>query len=314
MNNIKEFPDYLPLDLSVRDAFLHSYRFSPPASADSVFNTLFGWRDYFNYRVSRQSGFLLVYYLREGRMTVLAPLQLEAMDPGLWGERFLELAGNLSAYCKKHAHSLEFSGIPEVYVKRLSQGKFNITDDRDSYDYVYLRSDLAKLEGRDYASKRNLVRQFEKNDTWNYEPLSSKNIGACRAFIEAWDIHEARIGMLGTGAYCMACRLIDNFDSLDLCGGLLYAGGRIVASTVASIVRDFSYIEGARPTAVVHHENGLTEYKGVYQQINRLFARNLPEDVVYVNREEDLGIAGLRKAKMSYNPALLIKKSSLTLI
>ena len=312
MNSVSEFPHYSGLDLDVKDDFFRAYKFSPPACSDMAFATLFAWRDFFGYRVSRLGKFLIVYYVREGALTVLAPLLAEDMDPGLWGEEFLKLAGSLSAYCKSNAYTLEFSAIPEMYLSRIPADRFNIVDDRDHYDYVYRKKDLSTLEGRDYAPKRNLIRQFERNYSWSYEPLSEKNLSACRQFIEHWDVSKIKNGIIGMGAYCVACGLVDNFGALDLRGGLLYDGGKIVAATVASIVRDFIYVNGSCPTAVVHHENALTDHKGAYQMINRLFAENLPEDVVYINREEDLGFAGLRKAKMSYGPAIMIKKFRLT--
>jgi hypothetical protein len=112
----------------------------------------------------------------------------------------------------------------------------------------------------------------------------------------------------------MACRLMENYAALEFVGGLLYVDGKVVAATLASIVRDFVYEDGTRVTAVVHHENGLTELKGVYQMINWQFAKNLPADIVYINREEDLGLTGLRKAKLSYHPVMLINKSIVKLV
>jgi uncharacterized protein len=311
MNEIGKFPAYSALDLNLKNDFFRAYEFSQPGSADMVFNTLFAWRDYFNYRVSKLFGFLIVYYVASCRMTVLMPLQAEKLDHGRFGTLFLELAKILSGYCEKNGLILEFSGITESCLKNIPAGEFLVLDDRDNYDYVYRRTDLSALEGRAYAQKRNLIRQFENKYTWNYEILDEKNLTACRRFIEEWDVAAARNGILGVGAYCMACRLLENFDSLGVCGGLLYADGKIVAATVASLADNFLYENGIFPTAVVHHENGLTDHKGVYQMINRMFAINLPEHIVYINREEDMGLEGLRKAKLSYNPALLIKKYKL---
>jgi hypothetical protein len=111
----------------------------------------------------------------------------------------------------------------------------------------------------------------------------------------------------------MACRLVRNFALLDLYGGLLYADDKIVACSLGSIVHDFAYAEGTFPTVIVHHENALVEYKGAYQAVNQLFCAHLPENIVFVNREEDLGMSGLRKAKLSYDPDRLLVKSTVVL-
>ncbi len=313
LSKIAEFPSYSALDMDQREDFFHAYKFSPPCSADMVFNTLFGWRDFFNYRVSRLGGFLIVYYVTAGRMVVLMPLQTDKLDQDKFGQIFIELFRALFKYCEEQGLALEFSDIPEVYMKHIQKDEFNIIDDRDHYDYVYKRSNLSALDGRAYAQKRNLVRQFENKYKWSYEVLSDNNLSAAKQFIEKWDVAAAKNGILGAGAYCAACRLIENFDGIGACGGLLYADGKIVAATVATLVDEFAYENGTFPTAVVHHENGLTDHKGVYQMINKLFAMNLPEHIIYINREEDMGIDGLRKAKISYNPTLLIKKYKLTL-
>lgn len=111
----------------------------------------------------------------------------------------------------------------------------------------------------------------------------------------------------------MVCRLTQHYDALRLCGGLLFVDGKEVAVTIASLVPDFAYPDGVFPTAVVHSERALVEFTGAAQMINQLFSADLPEDIVFINREEDLGIAGLRKAKMSYGPARLLGKSRIEL-
>jgi uncharacterized protein len=107
----------------------------------------------------------------------------------------------------------------------------------------------------------------------------------------------------------MVYRLMKNVDKLNLFGGILFVGKKEVAASVGTIVNNFQYEQGVFPTVVVHTEHALKEFKGSFQIINQLFCKNLPKDVVFVNREEDLGLAGLRKAKLSYNPVKLLKKS-----
>jgi hypothetical protein len=278
-----------------------------------VFNTLFGWSDYYNYKVSRYGSLLFVHYTDENKMTALMPLALGPLNDEQWRANFLALARALDAHCRKTGMSFEFAGIPDSMVKKLPESQFKSAPFRDCYDYVYKRQDLAELTGRVYAPKRNLIKQFE-NNKYVYKPLSADNLSDCERFIRGWEVSKVKNDILGTGAYCMACQLMENFANLEITGGVLYVDGKVVAATLASIARDFVYEDGIRATAVVHHENGLTELKGVYQMINWQFAKSLPEDIVYINREEDLGIAGLRKAKLSYNPVFMINKSVVTFV
>jgi hypothetical protein len=113
---------------------------------------------------------------------------------------------------------------------------------------------------------------------------------------------------LTTKEYCIGCEMLNAFD-LGFLGGMLLVGGNVVALTVGSIFERFEYERAIEPTVVVHFENADLSVKGAYQMINQQFCEHLPAHIKYVNREEDLGLAGLRKAKMSYNPARFIEKS-----
>lgn len=314
MNNIKNYPESVPLELNVKDNLFRAYAFTRPPCADLVFNTLFGWASYFGYKVSRFENFIFVHCKTSEKLSVLLPLETEKLEVGGWGQRFLRLAEMLSCRCKEEGVLLEFTGIPESYAVKLPEGRFGVSLERDHFDYVYKRQDLAELNGRAYAQKRNLIKQFENRYNYSYEPLGKGNVHEFEAFIRSWEVTKAGDGILGSGAYCMACRLIESFGALELFGGLIRVEGKPVAATIASIEQRFDYGGGTHPTAVVHHENALTHYKGAYQIINREFAKDLPKNVIYVNREEDLGIEGLRKAKMSYNPEMLINKATVKLM
>jgi hypothetical protein len=153
------------------------------------------------------------------------------------------------------------------------------------------------------------VRQFARAYRYRYEPIDAKNIPRLYRFVLRWKrMKFSKSDAIAEGEYCMACRLVRNCIPLELCGGLLYAENEVVAITLGTIVKDFSYDDGTHPTAVVHVENARRDFKGAYQVINQLFCQSLPGEVAYVNREDDLGLAGLRKAKLSYHPVKLIEK------
>jgi uncharacterized protein len=306
MNRIlKNFPESDPVGTEHRDIFYGAYKNSPVSVSDMCFESIYGWQEFFGYRVSRYKNLLIVFYKENNDFVVLPPLLIEGkFTEGGWIKEFEELA----AIVKK------FSYFPEIYSSRLDRSKFDIIDQRDNYDYVYKASALSELVGQSYQPKRNLIKQFKRNFGYRYQPLDKNNLYCALRFIRKFKpakTPDAPAG-LGGGEYRMIFRLLKKFSSMRVTGGVLFVGKQEVAATIGTIVEDFQYPEGVFPTAIVQTEHALTEFKGSFQMINQLFCERLPKDVVFVNREEDLGLPGLRKAKMSY-PHTLLKKSMIIL-
>ncbi len=193
----------------------------------------------------------------------------------------------LAPDCREHLNS----SYPET---------FRFLNDRASCDYLYLREKLASLSGKKLQSKRNHVNKFEKlYSDYTTEPVSSANINECLALERAWlGASEEKDGE--SDEYIMIKRLLSNFEALGLEGLAIRVGTKLVAFTVGSPIN--------QNTFGVHIEKALTEYEGAFAMINRSFARLIPEQYTYINREEDLGLEGLRKSKLSYRPALLLEK------
>ena len=101
---------------------------------------------------------------------------------------------------------------------------------------------------------------------------------------------------------CVAANFLRLFDELDVCGGLLRVDGQAVAFCIGEPVCD--------DTMVVHIEKALTEYEGAYTMINQLFVEHECQNMTYINREDDAGDEGLRKAKLSYKPAFMVEKGT----
>ncbi|MBN1822848.1 MAG: DUF2156 domain-containing protein [Endomicrobiales bacterium] len=312
-NLLPRFPESLPVSRHSRDVFLEAYENGGPPVSDLAFNTLFAWQEYFKYEYFELEGFLFVFYEKDGKYVVLPPLFLSKQDSGSgWPARFAMAAKAVAENAENNGFSISFEFFPELYCRQLRQIGVETRPSRDAFDYVYLKEDLASLKGRGYDGKRNFVKQFERNYGLTYRNITKENLNEAKIFLKSWHAPKAKNDIIGSAAYCMACRLADNYDFLDVCGGILTVDDKIVAATLGTITDDFAYEKGPSSTVIVHHENGLLEYKGVYQAINQMFCQNLPERVVYVNREEDLGIPGLRKAKMSYHPAMMVEKSVLS--
>ena len=186
-------------------------------------------------------------------------------------------------------------------LEAIMPGQFGFTVDRDYADYIYLRSDLATLKGKKFQSKRNHVNKFKRTYNYEYTPITPDRIQECLDLEAEWckanncDQHE------GTGNERRALvYALHNFEELGLTGGILHVDGKIAAFTFGMPIN--------QDTFGVHVEKADTSIDGAYAMINYEFANHIPEQYVYLNREEDLGIVGLRKAKLSYQPAIILEK------
>lgn len=178
--------------------------------------------------------------------------------------------------------------------------RFEYTLHRDYFDYIYLRKDLSELKGKNYQPKRNHVNKFKKEYEYEYLPLTAGLLPACLDFESRWcRDHETQQQGLQDERRALAYA-VEHYDELGLCGGAIAVKGEMAAFTFGFPL--------THDTFDVQFEKANIRIDGAYSIINQEFARRLPEQYVYVNREEDLGIPGLRQAKLSYHPAILLQK------
>lgn len=183
-------------------------------------------------------------------------------------------------------------------------GQFSFERAPGSYDYVYLREKLSTLSGKALQPKRNHINKFERNyPDYIYEPITRYNIEECLIVEREW-LADHGAGDGRTAEMRMIERICDDFESLGLMGGALRVSGKIIAFAIGSPIN--------HTTFGVHIEKADRTYDGAFTMINREFARRIPEQYIYVNREEDLGIDGLRQAKLSYKPEFLLYKDIAT--
>ncbi len=180
-------------------------------------------------------------------------------------------------------------------------GIYEFKEQRDAFDYIYLTEDLANLAGKKYHGKRNHINAFTKKWEWHYEPITAENVKDVKGCAERWYIENLqRLDSI------MECEkngintILENMEKLSVKGGAIYVEGRVVAFTLGSPINDTIFD--------IHIEKALNDYAEAYTVINREFARNELQNYKYINREDDLGLEGLRKAKLSYKPEILLKK------
>lgn len=191
---------------------------------------------------------------------------------------------------------------------RVCPGKFHFEPTRNFWDYVYETEKLANLSGRKYHGKKNHINKFLRDySDWSYEPITDDNVEECfqmglkwRVLNDCDQLFEKRIEM------CVALNSLRLLKELHLKGGLLRVNGSVVAYTIGEMVNE--------DTFVVHIEKALTDIEGAYTVINQQFVEHEMQDCPYVNREDDTGDEGLREAKESYHPVMMVEKGDVTLL
>ena len=184
---------------------------------------------------------------------------------------------------------------------------FDIHFERSMCDYIYLSEDLINLKGRKYQPKRNHISYFEKNYNWEYEKISSENVAECLEMAEKWleiSQHEDKEPLYQE--FEIIKRAFRFYNELGYIGGLIRVNGKVVAFAIGERVSDDIFC--------VHFEKAYTDIRGAYPMINRQFVKNELSSFKYINREDDTGSENLRKAKLSYYPAILAEKYEATYI
>ena len=197
---------------------------------------------------------------------------------------------------------LRMRRIPEQLADALRRldSTLHFQEEDRAFDYVYRATDLIKLEGRKYHSKRNHIHQFQRKYLWEYQRITPPVLEECLAIDSQWfKIKDALRSECANEEKAMAL-VMNNYQALGVSGGVIRVNGNIEAIAVGERLNT--------DMAVIHIEKANTEYDGIYTAINQQFAMDFGSGFQFINREEDLGLEGLRKAKSSYHPVRMIKK------
>lgn len=186
-------------------------------------------------------------------------------------------------------------------------GRFQIEYDRDLADYIYESEKLATLSGKKLHAKRNHINKFKSvyEGRWSYEPITKDNVEECFQMALRWrNDNGCNEDEEKNAEMCVTLNALRLFEELELVGGLLRIDGEVIAFTMGEPV--------STDTFVVHIEKAFADIQGAYPMINQQFVEHECMDYQYVNREEDTGAEGLRKAKLSYRPVFLVEKGKVT--
>jgi hypothetical protein len=258
------------------------------------FSNIFLWSTMHEFRIADYKGFLIIKAREEGECFYYFPA----------GEGDLStVIMDLVSLSEKRGEPLVFGNVTSEHIELLEKimpGSFEYEENRESTDYIYLREKMVSLAGKKLHGKRNHINRFKDNPNWNFEFITEDNISECYAMSVAWSL-EHFADNPNSGDFCSVQKAFDYFKELDLMGGLIRQDGRVIAFTIGAMLN--------LDTVVIHIEKAHHEIQGAYPIINQQFAEHLPEQIKYINREEDLGSEGLRRAKLSYQPEILLHKS-----
>lgn len=216
----------------------------------------------------------------------------------------------LLAYFEEKGRTFKMHLVSPAQFERLEAlypGKFQIAYNRDAADYVYESEELITLSGKKLHGKRNHINKFkELYPDWSYESITDENTAECLAMAQEWrvlngcDEDEEK-----NAEFCVTLNALKMRKELELRGGLLRAGGKVVAFTLGE--------PGGDDVFVVHIEKAYADVQGAYPMINQQFVLHEGAEYKYINREEDTGAEGLRKAKLSYYPVMMLEKGIVTI-
>jgi len=306
-----------PLTLSDREAMQAVTLPSGRRNCNYTFANLVGWQFWYYTEVCVLENAVVLRFTLDGQRAYMVctseDLSLELIEA-----LFDDSNGDLTLI------GLEDSQVAQLSA-RLSCVPFSISvePDRSQYDYIYRRTDLATLHGRHLDAKRNHIHRFRaEHPDFEYRPLTPKSFDECRRLTEIWQGDKAAIKREQSQVYLNSAEreqartkfkdasdtidvekqvmetIFSNWNALGMIGGSIFVDGHMVAFTYGAAV--------TTDTLDVCVEKADRHVEGAFAIINQQFAEHLPEQYLYLNREEDMGIPGLRQAKLSYHPEILL--------
>lgn len=294
---------FKPVDIYIKEE-IESYLIKSGSEfSDYCFVDIFIWRDLYRaeYCIKDNYLFLRKKVFPNSNYTYNAPLGEGRITEGLkyilQDTKQKKITPIITSISVKQKEELE-----NTY-----PNKFNFEMKRDLADYVYKSEDLINLRGNKYNAKRNYVNRFLRNyiNRWQYEEIEDRNKNDVLLFYNEWyskKLKENCRNINGNDYYFKSEKsainyALDYFNELSLRGGILRVDGKVVAFAIGKQCTDKMF--------VIQFEKADKNIIGAYQMINQQFAIKNCNNIEYINREEDLGIAGLRKAKLSYYPLFL---------
>jgi len=283
--------DFKPIRLEDKHLFDKHFAKYPPVHSDNLFTTMVSWMKYGNYQ----------YAFLEDNLIIMSQIRNQNQFRPPSGKRKKDAFNQVLKLAKEQTTDYPF-GLIDVQTKdwlSKTYPKLEFIPRRQFFDYVYLASNLAELSGSDYSKIRNRLNKFKRNFSYIIEKISKENMDEIGEFLKRWCLwKDCESDPLLENERKAILYSMSHFFELELSGIAMRINGDIEAIAV---------YEGINTdTAVVHYEKGSPDYDGIYKAINQETAKILQKDFNFINRESDMDLPGLRKAKMSYRPHHMI--------
>ncbi|MCL2411804.1 MAG: DUF2156 domain-containing protein [Treponema sp.] len=299
---IPYYPDFIPLDISLKE-FLHPrLSLTLDGVSEFTFSGLYLFRNRYQYRVSRNSdddSFIIsgkqLFGENKKKTFFMTPCSVPNSD-------ILESLFSSHDYWKNISETLFKQCLESPIQENLKKMNITIGEDRDNFDYLYNRSDLADLAGKKFHKKKNHVNKFLSTyPNHEQKKMTKELVPAAIDVLDQWHQNLILRSEDEDGDYEAAKEALEKFDILALKGSVFFVDGKPAAYCLGeSLARGRMF--------AIHFEKAVEEYKGLYQFMNKAFAESLPRFFTLVNREQDLGSEGLRQAKMTYRPCGYVQK------
>ncbi|OFI06001.1 hypothetical protein CLOACE_13820 [Clostridium acetireducens DSM 10703] len=285
-------------DKKLFDKYIYPYKF---LSCEYAFTTLYIWKDACDVQYTIYKDALIIKKQDfNGDYYFMTPL-------GYKDEDLKEILIKLKEYKIKNNMKYMFKDLDESFVEKIKcfaceyEKNVCIKEDRDNFDYLYEAEKLSKLSGKKLHNKKNHYNSFVKKYDYEVKDISNETVkNDVIETSENWYRENDNKDKFLYYETIAIKDILNNFQLLDLKGIAVYVDNKVVAFSIGQKLN--------KDLAVIHIEKGDVNYKGVYSFINKTFIDKCFNDVKIINREQDLGIEGLRKAKLSYQPFKLEKK------
>jgi hypothetical protein len=284
--------DFKPVAISDRDLFFRHYQNYPQVHSDNTFTNMICWNDYAHYRYAHVKGSIVISSTIAGMTRYRPPIGPK--DPDLLAEVL-----DLAAKGKEELPMVILDSGTKSWMESLYPN-LPFYPERNYFDYVYLATDLSELPGKKYLTIRHQLNKFQKTCSPNVEAITKNNIKEIMEFMDLWcDWKDCDSDPVLASEKDAVHFALEHYEELKLSGIAIRANGKIGAISLFEALN--------RDTALVHFEKGLPDCKGIYRSINAETARILAREFTYINRESDMGVEGIREAKMRYHPHHMIE-------
>jgi hypothetical protein len=291
-------------DKALFDKFFQKY---PPETSEFTFTNLFMWRNYYNFLFLEYNGHIILFsndYLKKRKK----PINSDSKDYIYFFPPIGPSPDKIIIELFENIENIEVHRIPEDICWKLTENEkytklnLNCLEDRNNWDYLYNKDEILNLAGNKYRQNRRWFNKFKENYNYNFQLLTETNIEKCKELQLEWCVMRACTEDESLEAEQEAIlEALDNFSTLGFSGGIICVDDKCAAYTFGEMLNN--------ETLIIHIEKAHMDYEGAYQAINNLLLKNCCVNSIFVNREQDLGIEGLRRAKESYKPIQMVKKN-----